>query len=109
MSKTYEGHYMPAFLRIDGTVSNIVKSSRGERNRIPKDYGIIKNANIPFQGASKPVHQHDKSGKFIKTFKSATDAERETGINKDGIGRNCRGASRSAGGFVWSFIKEFMK
>lgn len=56
---------------------------------------------------SKGVNQYDMNGKFIRTFGSAREAERETGITQAGISACCRKKSghHSAGGYKWDLIK----
>ncbi len=52
---------------------------------------------------SKPVHQYDKSGTFIKSWPCITTAELELQISH--IGDVCKGIRQSAGGFIWKFSK----
>ena len=53
----------------------------------------------------KLVSQFTLEGKFIKTYPSAYEAERQTGINYQCIGNCCRGKQKSAGGFIWIFAE----
>lgn len=50
---------------------------------------------------SKPIFQYDKSGKFIRTWKSASECHRETGIAISGIRRCARGERKTAGGYIF--------
>lgn len=63
---------------------------------------------------SKPVIQYTLDGEFVAEYKSASDAERQTGINKVSIGLCCRKKTvvdkdgyeythRTAGGFIWKY------
>ena len=54
----------------------------------------------------KQVTQYSKSGKKIKTYRSAADAQRATGVFSTSIGQVALGEKLSAGGFVWRFGKE---
>ncbi len=51
----------------------------------------------------KPVAQYSIDGIYIKTFKSSHEAERETCIAQQNIGKCCLGKRPSAGGFKWAF------
>lgn len=54
----------------------------------------------------KNVHQYSaKTGEFIKTWNTAKEASSELKCNTEGIGQCCRGKSKTAGGFIWSYIK----
>ena len=61
---------------------------------------IEKSAN----GHKKKINQYDKTtGELIKTWKSATDIEKELGIDKSSIGRVCKNKVKTAGGFIWKY------
>lgn len=51
------------------------------------------------KNTSKPVEMFDLQMNFIDEFKSATEAERITGIR--GIGAVCNGKRHTAGGYIW--------
>lgn len=55
-----------------------------------------------------PVCQYDMSGKFISEYKSASEASKRTGINKNQIGRVCKGLPKyeTAGGFKWKYKNQ---
>lgn len=52
----------------------------------------------------KSVSQFSLDEKFIKNFKSASEASRITGISKTCITRCCRGEREQTGGFLWKYI-----
>ena len=54
------------------------------------------------EALSKPVICIESS----ITYKSATDAEKQTGIRKSAIGESCRHHTRTAGGLHWCFWDE---
>jgi len=54
-------------------------------------------------GTDKPVRQLSKIGEFVKTFQSAYDAFRKTGINRGNISSCCTGRRKSVGGYRWQF------
>lgn len=51
---------------------------------------------------SIPVHQYDKNGDYVATYKSLNEAERQTGISSVGIGKAIRGEYQQACGYYWS-------
>lgn len=55
--------------------------------------------------AEKPVVQYTKDGiEIINTYKSAHEAERQTGIPQTNICSCCRGKLKSAGNYLWHFL-----
>lgn len=52
---------------------------------------------------SKNVYQYSKNGVFIKMWISASEIERQLGYLRTVICRCCRGVSKTAYGFVWSY------
>ncbi|WP_339165415.1 NUMOD4 domain-containing protein [Siminovitchia sp. FSL W7-1587] len=60
-------------------------------------------AKVPVsQNAGKRVLQIDKkTGEILQEFPSVYSAGRETGIDRMGIKRVCRGVRKTAGGYIW--------
>lgn len=56
----------------------------------------------------KPVIQLDRFGIIVKIWPSATDVQKQLGINAPTISKCCnkRGANKTAGGFFWEYEKE---
>ena len=52
---------------------------------------------------SKPVLQYEKSGEFVKEWKSTHDIERNLGYSKGNISSCCNVKRKSAYGFVWRY------
>lgn len=52
---------------------------------------------------SIPVFQYTKNGVFVKEYRSAVEAERETGICSQNISKCRAGKLPSAGGFIWRY------
>lgn len=53
------------------------------------------------------IYQYNKkTGDYIQSFKSATEAGRVLNIDRKAITNNCLGKSKSSGGFIWSKIKK---
>lgn len=57
---------------------------------------------------SKPikVKQYSFDGTYLETYKSLSNAQAVTGVDKKSISHCCKGTYRQAGGFVWKFAKE---
>jgi hypothetical protein len=54
----------------------------------------------------KNVHQYSAiTGEFIKTWKTAKIASIELECNAESIGQCARGTNKTAGGYIWSYIK----
>ncbi len=51
----------------------------------------------------KPVIQISMDGKWLKKYRSATDAEKQTGICHAGISSVARGKCKAFGGYKWQF------
>ena len=61
-------------------------------------------SDIPKAAKGRPIVQIDpRTNQIVATYKSATEAERQTGIYKAGISLCCRGKSRQAGEYLWQF------
>ncbi len=58
---------------------------------------------------SQPVHQFTREGKFIKSYRTITEASKETGISQPCISCAIRGRSLYSGGYFWSKEKVFKK
>lgn len=56
-----------------------------------------------FRSQIKPVLQYTKKGEFINEFEGVSEAYRQTGIQRQDIGKVCSGKLKSAGGFIWKF------
>lgn len=54
---------------------------------------------------SKPVKQYLKDGTFVKDWEAASFAAKELGIRSNHIHECCKGLSKSAGGFIWKYLK----
>ena len=52
----------------------------------------------------KVVQQFSLEGKFINEYKSVSEASKDTGCNKTGIGKVSRGERKSCGGYLWKYI-----
>lgn len=48
-------------------------------------------------------------GQFIKKWAAASEVERELGINRSSIIQCCKGKRKSAGGFKWMYLSDWLK
>ena len=55
---------------------------------------------------SKPVEQYTMDGQFIRSYPSAKEAAKQTGLYAQNIGACCRGIYAHSGGFHWRYITE---
>ena len=91
--------------------TNICKVCRGER-KTAGGFGWSyekKEIEEPIQTITKhntAVLQYDKSGNFITEYKSAREAQKQTGISNTTIGLVCKGKGKTAGGFVWKYKND---
>lgn len=54
----------------------------------------------------KPVIQYTLDGKYITTYESAREAERQTGIGYKMISRVCKGERPKTHGYIFHFVNE---
>ena len=54
---------------------------------------------------NKEIHQYDKDGNYIASYKSRTKAFLATGIQHSNINKVVRGERKYAGGYMWSSKK----
>lgn len=52
---------------------------------------------------SKKINQYDLNGKFIKTWESMNEVERQLGIHSQHIYRCCKHKRKSTGGYKWEY------
>ena len=58
---------------------------------------------------SIPIVQLSLDGKYIRSWKSSHDAEREEGgFNHSNINSCCKGKLKTHGGFRWMYLSEYM-
>jgi len=91
---------------IDGNRSNnklenleIVTSSENTKHAIK--IGLTDYSKRSFN--RRAVLQFSKNNEFIKEYRSAADAEKETSICDTGITRVCKGKGSTSGGFIWKY------
>ena len=85
-------------IKTDNRVENLEWCTYLENNRHAHKIGLVPKRN---------VYQFDKTGKHIKSFKGITEASRETNIDRASINNCILGNRPSAGGFLWSYKRDF--
>ena len=55
---------------------------------------------------AREVCQYTKNGELLMTFTQIQHAEDETGIGRANISSVCRGKTKTAGGFIWSYLNK---
>ena len=66
---------------------------------------MIKESNIKLK-PNKNIYQYSAiTGLFIKKWNTAKEAGEELNINIESIGQCARNKSKTAGGYVWNYIK----
>lgn len=57
-------------------------------------------------GNSKRIDMYSKDGEYIRSFKSASDAEETMNINHSHISQCCHGKRKTTGGYIWKFAQS---
>ena len=58
---------------------------------------------------AKKVYQYDKDGHYIGEYRSLLEASKMTGISMDVISKACNKKCKTAGGFIWSLVKDIQQ
>ena len=66
-------------------------------------YDYVEKFITPKDRRKKVVHQYTIQGKFIKEYKSVSEASKKTGCNKTGIAKVCRQERLQCGKFKWYY------
>jgi len=103
----YQSEYKPSVDRKDDyigyTIANIQLMSWGENNsKGHKDRRDGVNTKV-----NKAVMQFTKDGKYIATYYSVREADRQTGVDRGNIASCCtgKGKVKSAGGCIWKYVE----
>lgn len=88
--------------------SYIVQCCKGKRRSSGGYLWSYKGEPAPVFTKAKfnPVTQFDLEGNVIQKYKSLTDAQNATGIERHNISEACRGKSQTAGGFKWAYSSK---
>ncbi len=90
-------------VRLAHFICNVLKSDevlKETESLIPENAYQYKKDTRPRR---KQVSQYTKEGKFIATFISTAEAERQTGISQKGIQHCARKRQKTCKGFVWKY------
>lgn len=87
---------------------NINKKSKPNLTPVKdKSFGEkISKIKIEMNHCGKIVIQYEKTGNFIKEWKSAAEIERNLKIKAENISRVCLKKQKTAGGFIWRFKND---
>ena len=84
------------YITSDGKKMRLSERMAGENNPM---YGKV-------SPRARAVAQYSLDGEYIKTYPSATHANRATGVSNITIGNCCKGTQTQAGGFLWIYADE---
>lgn len=81
------------------------------RDRLNKGINIKEAIETDYLGKnnkflSKKVNQYDLNGKFIKSYPSTKEVERQLGIQTTLISQCCRGILKTSGGYKWKYADD---
>ena len=80
---------------------------KSEKHKKAISEALKKYERTPEHNRNNQLAQHGKKVQCIETgiiYESLAEAERQTGILRETISRNCRGKQKSASGYHWRFI-----
>ena len=84
-------------IRYDMTENTKAKISKLHKGRVLTDKQLKKRY--------VAIDQYTLSGVYVRSFESATEAEKLTGISRSSISNSIRGHYHSSGGFKWQYAK----
>lgn len=75
-----------------------INSEKMKRNKI-----YLKGVPLANKAVKKKVSQYDENGILINTYKSITEASKNTAISIQSINQVCRNKRKKAGGYIWHY------
>lgn len=70
------------------------------------DEGNYNDINPIDTSRKRKVNQYDTNMNYIKTWDSASDAEKEKGFRASNIRKSCVGKDKTAYGYIWRYVDE---
>lgn len=87
---------------------NLLNISKGGSGVVTKEMRSISSIKRSIKGHEKPIIALNKDGSFYKEYESTTKAAQELGLkNKSAINNVLKGRSKSSGGFLWVYKKDY--
>ena len=87
---------------------NLLNISKGGSGIVTKEMRSISSIKRSIKGHEKPIIALNKDGSFYKEYESTTKAAQELGLkNKSAINNVLKGRSKSSGGFLWVYKKDY--
>lgn len=92
-------------IRSDNRIQNLEWATYSENHKHSyRELGrIIKRGK--YHHRSMPIVQYTKSGNYIQGFSGIVEAVTVTGINYQNIYKVCNDKHKTAGGFIWEYLK----
>lgn len=81
-----------------GILCNMTSGGDGAKN-LPADI-----RERVYNSTRKPVCQYDKNGKYLKTFKSLTDANKAVGVGDTGVSACMDGRAKTISGYIFRWF-----
>jgi len=92
-------------IKSDNRVENLEWSTPSENQKHAYKKGLQKpRTGINHHGIKKVNQLCCKTGLLINTFISTTDAAKKLKLNRYAIANNCRGITKTSGGFIWEYV-----